>query len=360
MRLRKPESNIAYRRRSLLLLLALLSIVVVLAAPFLLWAYHIQQAGYLLEQALTWPDPRRADALPQLADADADERALYHLSAAAEARPEHFHAHRLMGYAYEARGEWLQSAAAFERARQFAPNHPLLAWETGLMYEQIAHIVAQTPAHPLLDRMTADVPPCPPDQLQTCSIQRTTFTLPYLLLPDASPVTTDVLAIQPPAHIARTIPLTDNATALRFLIGYSPDTHTTNDPEVTWRIWATSAETTPVLVYEYTSEAQNTHPGWLAGWADLTPWQGKTITLTLEIVPSPAAKPQETWYGWADLTLTTPQAAHLAAQLPQARMRQAWHSAGFTAAQFRSRAAQTRNAASQQLWEQRAARMDSQ
>jgi hypothetical protein len=121
----------------LLPLAALAALLLALAAPSLLWAYHLSAAGPLLERGLSWPTPRLADSLPAASDPAALAEAERHLAAAGRWRPDHPHAYRLAGYAALARRDWPGAARLLEEARARAPRHPLIAWEAGLAYEQI-------------------------------------------------------------------------------------------------------------------------------------------------------------------------------------------------------------------------------
>lgn len=353
-RIRIPASKIVYRILALMLLALCLTTMLVLAAPYLRWFYAVQQAGDLITHAIAWPAPRQVDALPKLVDDTIAEQALQHLVAATDARPDHFHAYRLAGALHAARGDWLRAAAALERARQLAPEQPMLAWETGLIYEQIAHVVATAPARALLDGLTTST-------ADVAAPTRTSFTLPYAQLnPSPSITTAEVLALSASARVTQTITLSDAMTALRFLLGCDPAARARPFGATTFRMWVAPVGGTPTVVYEQTLTEQDAQQGWLAAWADLSPWRAQTIVLGLETTSNAAPGSDLPLYGWGDLTLTTPRAARFATLLPQARMRQAWQAAGLTAAQFRGRAAQPGNAAALQAWEQRALVMEMQ
>ncbi|HWQ11708.1 MAG TPA: tetratricopeptide repeat protein [Roseiflexaceae bacterium] len=129
-------SDRSFRRARAAILLALAAALLAVAAPSLLWAYHLDRAGALLERGLAWPQPRLADALPTVRDPRALDEARAHLAQAQRWRPDHPHAYRLAGHAALARGDWPAAVRALEAARARAPRHPLIAWETGLAYEQ--------------------------------------------------------------------------------------------------------------------------------------------------------------------------------------------------------------------------------
>ncbi|MEN9934223.1 MAG: hypothetical protein RLZZ387_802 [Chloroflexota bacterium] len=123
-------------RRAVIAGLALLAALVAVS-PTLLWAYHLSRAGALLERGLVWPEPRMVDSLPIMADTGALEEAVRELEAARSWRPGLAYAYRLAGYVALARGDWAGAARELEAARTRAQRHPLIAWETGLAYEQL-------------------------------------------------------------------------------------------------------------------------------------------------------------------------------------------------------------------------------
>jgi len=116
---------------------ALLALLLALAAPTLLWAYHLGRAGDLLQRGLEWPAPRSADSLPLARDPEALAAAAHELEAARAWRPDHPHAYRLAGHLALAQGDWQAAAGHLEAARARAPRNPLIAWEAGLAYEQL-------------------------------------------------------------------------------------------------------------------------------------------------------------------------------------------------------------------------------
>jgi hypothetical protein len=123
--------------RRKLIALPLVVLLLALALPSLLWFSHLAVAGSLLERGLAWPTPRQADTLPTLADADALRAAAGELDQARRWRPDHPHAYRLGAHAAMAAGDWSAAVQLLEVARSLAPRQPLLAWEAGLVYEQL-------------------------------------------------------------------------------------------------------------------------------------------------------------------------------------------------------------------------------
>jgi hypothetical protein len=127
----------ATRGRAILAAL-LLAALLALATPWLLWASSLSAAGALLERGMAWPEPRHADALPQLRDEPSLRAAEGQLEQARRWRADHPHAYRLAGQIAMARADWAAAAAWLDQAHARAPRDPLIAWEAGLAYEQIA------------------------------------------------------------------------------------------------------------------------------------------------------------------------------------------------------------------------------
>lgn len=126
------------RRVSIILAALLAAAALALAAPWLLWAYHLSAAGSLLERGMTWPAPRQSDALPLPLDDAALASAEGQLAQARRWRPDHPQAYRLAGYAALARQDWAAAAAWLDQAHARAPRNPLIAWEAALAHEQVA------------------------------------------------------------------------------------------------------------------------------------------------------------------------------------------------------------------------------
>lgn len=146
-----PQSASLFRRYhrflSLLLIAGITSSLVYLLGPLVLWAYSIERAGRLMEQGLSWPEPRQVDSLPQVANHASLDQAQDYLAAAIAWRPDHPHAYRLAGQIYAAEGDWPAASAAYAQAQAFAPKHPLIAWEAGLIYERQQETAADEGAH---------------------------------------------------------------------------------------------------------------------------------------------------------------------------------------------------------------------
>jgi tetratricopeptide (TPR) repeat protein len=319
--------------RLVALLACILLALIWLLTPTLRWAYDIERAGRLMDVGLAWPTPRQATSLPQTRDHQALEQALDYLNDAARRRPEHPHAYRLAGQIYAARADWDRAAAMFDQARARAPQNPLYAWETSLIYDQMRLVVEQTPRESLIEVLAGGhlIAPgqlvkslfCSDKGASSCYFGRGTYIQPYAAFPDQSAAELPVLFLHPPASLEQTLRITPAQPALSFVVGLDPVAREWRSDGATFRVWVTPSNGTRQLVAELTLDRATVLRGWVPGWADLTPWAGQTVTLVLESHPGPADDLNDDWYGWGNLALTSAPAARFATLLPQQRMIQA-------------------------------------
>jgi hypothetical protein len=317
-------------RLTLALLACILLALAWLLAPALRWAYDIERAGRLMDDGLAWPTPRKADSLPQARDAQALDRALEYLDDAIRQRPDHPHAYRLAGETYAARADWEQAAAMLNQARARAPQNPLYAWETSLIYAQMRRAVDQAPRISLMDALAGGhlIAPgqlvkslfCSDKGAASCYFGRGTYTQPYAAFPDQEAVELPVLFLHPPASLEQPFLITPDQPALSFVVGLDPVAHEWRSDGATFRVWLTPPSGARQMVAELTLDRATALRGWVPGWADLTPWAGQTVTLTLESHPGPAGDLNDDWYGWGNLALTSAPAARYATLLPKQRM----------------------------------------
>lgn len=364
-----PPAAGALRSGPLLGLAAALLIgaLLTLCLPPLLWAYHIQRAGALLEQGLRWPAPRQVDSLPQTADQQALEAARGHLRAAQRWRPQDSYAYRLEARAAAARADWSQAAASIERARALAPADPLAAWEAGLIYEQLIATIDRAPYRPLLDTMAGGQIEAPAALVRSlfctnrgaasCYAGRTSFSLPFADSPNPQPVRLPVLFLHPPARITQQLSVPTDTAALQFVLGLDPAARGWQTDGASFRVLVTPPGGPAHLRYERTLDRAAALRGWVFGWADLSPWAGQTVSVTLESQPGPRGDTTDDWYGWGDLAFTSVQAAQAVDLEPRQRRRAAWRAAGLSAQQLRARAEEARarhDTAAAERWAARA------
>ncbi len=309
---RSPALLVAFF--SLLAMLLLLA----LAAPWLLWAYNVEQAGRLLEQGVRWPDERQVETLPQVGDAGAIEAALGHLAAAMRWRDDNEQAYWTAGRAYMAQAAWPSAADALTQARERAPDNPLLAWETGLVYEQLVNQLAQGPQTPLVPAFASGTVEAPPTPVQTpfcgdapgsCYVGETVFTQPLAAFPEGPTVSAPTLFLHAPAKVRQQVTLPDGQPALTFLLGLDPSAREWGSDGASFQLWVEPPNAPAALLVERTLDGTTARAGWLAEWVDLTPWAGQAVTLALVTGPGPAGNADADWYGWGNLALTTVEAA---------------------------------------------------
>ncbi|GAB4209029.1 MAG: hypothetical protein OHK0022_39460 [Roseiflexaceae bacterium] len=337
-----------WRRGLVVLVLALAGLLAVVVLPPLLWAYHIQRAGSLIEQGMVWPEPRASDSLPQTRDVGLLAEALAELQAARRWRPDDSYSYRLAGQVALARGDWEQAAAAFEQARLRAPRDPLVAWEAGLAYEQLQRTIERAPYRPIEDRMAAGILLAQPRLVrslfctdrgaESCYFGRATYTQPFADDADRRLVQLAGLFLHPPARLVQTIAVPTDTTALQFALGLDPAARPWKSDGATFRVRVEPPGEAEQLRYERLVGPDEARRGWLFGWADLSPWAGRTITLTLESDPGPAGDNTDDWFAWADVGFTSTVAARAVGLNPRDNMRAAWRAAGLTARLLQSRA----------------------
>jgi tetratricopeptide (TPR) repeat protein len=317
----------------LVLLACILLALTWLVMPMLRWAYDIERAGRLMDTGLVWPTPRLADSLPQARDAQALDQALAYLDDAARRRPDHPHSYRLAGQIYAARAEWERAAAMFEHARAHAPQNPLYAWETSLIYDQMQRVVEQTPRESLMDALAGGhlIAPgqlvkslfCSDKGAASCYFGPGTYTQPYAAFPNDAAAELPVLFLHPPASLEQTLLIPPAQPALSFVIGLDPVARKWRSDGATFRVWLIPPGGSQQLVAEITLDRATALRGWVPGWADLTQWAGQTVTLALESHPGSADDLNDDWYGWGDIALTSATAARYATLLPKQHMIQA-------------------------------------
>ncbi len=310
-----------------------------LAAPWLLWLYHIDRAGTLMKEGLSWPQPRYVDSIPAVVDDATIRQALDHLVSAQFYRPHHAHAYRMSGWIYLARGDLERAAAAFERARAINTAEPMIDWETGLVYEQMLVTISHAPSTSLSHRFTQanisapDIPIATPfcqlDAPQTCYAGMTTLTMPYAGTSDLSLFTYDFFFLHPPATASFNIHVPVGQEALSFVLGFDPQARGWGSDGAVVRIGITAASETIRYVFEQSVTSEQAGTGWIPGWVDLSPWSDQKVTIIFEILPGTKGNTTADWFGWANVILTSPTAARYATYAPLARMRAAWLDGGF-------------------------------
>jgi hypothetical protein len=304
-----------------------------LLTPTLRWAYDIERAGRLMDVGMAWPTPRRADSLPRARNKQALDRALEYLDDAEHRRPEHPHAYQLAGQIYAARADWERAAAMLDQARARAPQNLLYAWEASLIYNQMRRVTEQAPRTSIMDALAGGhlIAPgqlvkslfCSDKGAASCYFGRGRYTQPYAAFPDQAAIELPILFLHPPASIEQTMRIAPAQPALSFVIGLDPVARAWRSNGAIFRVWVTPPRGARRMVAELTLDRATALRGWAPGWADLTPWAGQTVTLTLESHPGAVDDLNDDWYGWGNLALTNVPAARYATLLPKQRMIQA-------------------------------------
>ena len=360
-------------RRATLIVLAsvvlLVGVLLVWATPTLLWAYNVQQAGARMQRGLTWPEPRRSDSIPRATDNAALEAALGHLAAAVAQRPNDAHAHRLAGEVYLAQGDWRRAVEAYSQARTLAPKNPMIAWETGLAYEQLAQAMEQAPRMSLMDQFARgglEAPGvlvrslfCNDTGAASCYFGQTQYTLPFAETGEPQ-ATLPVLFLHAPARLKQRVTIPAATPILDFVAGLDPVVRQSSDG-ATLRVLVQDAQGQETPVYERWVSRELAGRGWIRGDADLSRWSGREVTLVLETGAGPAGDTTDDWFGWANVALTAPGASGVALAQVRANMQQAWRDGGFSWAAFQQRGKEARNASrldEAQAWFRRSDLMD--
>ncbi len=350
-----PQATSLFQRRAVfksvralpLILLGALVVLAYLATPILLHAYNLHQARRALELGMHWPLQRQVDSLPLSKDEQALDRALGHLAAAIRWQPHDAQAYRLAGQVYAARSDWSAAAHELELARTRAPKNPLVAWESMLMYEQLAHVSENTPREEILTdlaSMPIDAPDQPIDtvycrngQAATCYVDLDQYTQAYAAAPDGPETTANVLFMHPPAAVKLTRSIPVESAALTFLMGLDPGVRGWTTDGVTFEIWLATEQQPAALVYQHSIDGVTARRGWVPGWLDLSAWSGQTVTLELKTTGGPAGNTVDDWFAWGNVAFTSPTAAEHPAVMARLRGMQALHSADITADQLVAR-----------------------
>lgn len=358
------------RRRGPLLTLPLLALLLIAAlvaagAPARLRSYL---AGAALDRSLAWP--AAADALPAARDRERLARAVADLRAAGPADPASL---RKLAYAEAALGNWLAAADAADQALAGQPDSLLIAWERGLIYEQLAAQTELAAAEPLTEALAGGdigAPPyavgtpfCQPGRPDRCFVAPTRFTLPVAGAPAAGADSLPTLFMHPPSRASQRLTVPAEAPSLAFALGLHPAARGWGSNGATFRVWAAGSGEQPALVYERTLDGPAAEAGWAPDSADLSAWAGRPISLTLEVDGGPGGDLTGDWFGWGDLRLLPADAAALSARAPLGQLRSSWQAAAVDYADIIRQARLARSKGDlpgAERWYRRAARLDPQ
>ena len=309
----------------------------VLFAPLCLWAYSLNRAANEMRIGMQWPTPRLSDSLPVAVNQEALAQALTNLAVAERWRPEHAYAYRLAGQIYLARAAWPEAAASLKQAHLRSPKEPLIAWEMSLAYEQMQLAIEQAKSVPITEVLASGQLNAPGELVrsqfcsaagaESCYFGRTTYTQTDAIEPESKPITRDVLFLHPPASLAAQIRIPAETPALRFIIGLDPAVREGNSQGARFVVFVRD-KTGEYNAGELSIDSAMARRGWISGWADLSRWASQDVILRIASQAEPTGKNADDWYGWADVALTTRDAAHYTVLHPLVQLREAWQAAG--------------------------------
>ena len=310
------------------------------------------EGGLWLEpEPLTHPDAQALAA-----------QALERFQAAVQADPANFQAHRWLGRAALLLDRPGDAVAAFSAAVRLRPHNPLGWWDLGLAYERLAPPLATSwdngpeeeepalagePSRPfLMDRTSSPPRRIPAVSMEVLAVESNAgASLPVWgyarwLMPDApggwpgwwvpaEPVPRTVLFAAVLATFTFRVSLPVTPTALVFWMGMDPALQAPQGDGVVYRVEVEGRE-----VFSNTLRPEEARAGWWPARADLTPWAGRTVRLTLTLDPGPAGDTNGDWAGWGDVQVV--EAARAGGVLASADRRAvaAWRAGGISVQQL--------------------------
>lgn len=305
--------------------------------PVLLWTYHIQRAGSLLDRALAWPEQRVADALPVLRDSDAANSALDQLHAAEQWRPDEATTNQRAAQVYAAQGKWTMAADALTDALRSRPNDPLIAWDLALMYERMLDQVRYAARENIIaDLLSAPIEApntfinttyCEAGRPATCYVAFERYSQPFASDPDGEATQFDSLVMFPPAAVKLEREINAGHPVLTFAMGLDPNMWSGKSDGASFEVWITPPDGVRQRVFVYDYPPAGAAKGWIPGHVDLSPWAGQTVTLELRTTGGQTGDTTDDWYTWGDVAMTTADAARINRHLVERRLRELWKSA---------------------------------
>jgi tetratricopeptide (TPR) repeat protein len=306
---------------------------VVLIFSYAASAYHVEAGGR---------------ALDQIPYQQALETATTHLETALRWNKSNAQAYRLLSRAYLAQEDPVAAAEALTHYTELRPDNPLGHIELAEVYEVMeteleAHTYYDFLAHlPEARVETAgfwiDTIFCEEGgPLEKCYVAETAFRMPD----DAADRPT--LFMHAPSRASYTVTLPNEPVVLCFGMGLHP---------LTWS-WGGDGTTFEVFVDDGDGERQmlagrldipTAMEGWKDGSVDLSSYAGRTVTLTLSVIPGPEWEMTGDWAGWGEPRLIDAAALPLTALRPAEHTVREWRAAGLTAEDFIARGEESRNA----------------
>ena len=311
-----------------------------------------EEGGLWLEpEPLTHPDSQALAA-----------QALGRFQAAVQTDPANFQAHRWLGRAALLLDRPGDAVAAFSAAVRLRPHNPLGWWDLGLAYERLAPPPAliwgsgpeEEPAlspdelsRPILIDQTSSPPRRIPAVGMEVPAVESSAGAPLPVwgyarwpLPDApggwpgwwvpaKPVPRNVLFAAVPATVTFRVSLPVTPTALVFWMGMDPALQAPQGDGVVYRVEVEGRE-----VFSHTLRPEEARAGWWPARADLTPWAGRTVRLTLTLDPGSAGDTNGDWAGWGDVQVVEAVRAEEVLASADQRAVAAWREGGISAQQL--------------------------
>jgi len=312
----------------------------VFAFPYVVSAYHLEAGGKALDQINESANQQVSkSANQQIANGEWAsphlQSAIGHLQSAIRWDEGNAQAYRLLGRAYLAQGELVAAAEALTRFTELRPDNPLGHIELAGVYEAMD---AELEAHTRYDFL-AHLPEAriesagfwiktlfceegdPPEK---CYVAQTTFQMPD----DAAARPT--LFMHAPSRASYTVTLPDEPAVLCFGMGLHPMTWSWGGDGVTFEVFVDDGGGEQQLLAKRL-DIPATREGWHEKQVDLGSYAGRTVTLTLSVIPGPAWEMTGDWAGWGEPRIVDAEALPLVALRPAEQMVREWQAAGLTA-----------------------------
>jgi len=250
-------------------------------------------------------------------------QAMGRYQSAVQADPANFLAYLWLGRAALLLDQPSNAVAAFSAAVRLRPDNPLGWWELGLAYSRLVPSLTlglsggleegytfspdELPQPILIDQTSTPLRHIRAVDVEATSVESSVDTSlpvwsharwavadapggwPGWWVP-AEPVTRPVFFVTVPATVTFQISLPITPTALVFWMGVNSAVQAHHGDEATYRVWVEGVE-----VFSHTLQLKEGLGGWWPVQADLTPWAGQTIRLTLTLHPGFARA------GWSNL-----------------------------------------------------------
>ncbi|MDY7042581.1 MAG: tetratricopeptide repeat protein [Chloroflexota bacterium] len=306
----------------------------VLVFPYTASAYHLEMGGRALDRTseLANGEGRMVNdewANPHL------QSAIGHLQSAIQWDVGNAHAHRLLGRVYLTQGDLLTAAETLTRFTELRPDNPLGHIELAEVYEALdaelqAHVRYNFLAHlPEAQIETAgfwvDTPFCETSASPaTCYVTETAFHLPD----DAVPRPT--LFMHAHSRASYTVTLPAEPAALCFGMGLHPITWSWGGDGVIYEVFV-DAGGGEQQVFAGRLDIAAARAGWQDEQVDLSTYAGRTVTLTLSVIPGPEWEMTGDWAGWGEPRLVDATGLPLVVLRPAEQMMRERKAAGLTA-----------------------------